>query len=104
MNPVLSPAPRFPFCFILILAFGAIGLVRPIAAQSAAITPQQTIVLFDGKTVKDLSAFYTWLPKFGRQDPDKVFTVVDQINGAPAIRVSGQHYGGFVTKADYTNY
>jgi hypothetical protein len=33
-----------------------------------------------------------------------VFTVVDQVDGAPAIRSSGQHYGGIVTKADYTNY
>lgn len=73
-------------------------------SPDAPITPRETIVLFDGKTKKDLSAFYTWLPKFGRQDPDKVFTVVDQIDGAPAIRSSGQHYGGIVTKANYTNY
>ena len=70
----------------------------------APITPKETIVLFDGKTKKDLSEFYTWLAKFGREDPDRVFTVVDQIDGAPAIRSSGQHWGGIVTKANYTNY
>ena len=75
-----------------------------VAAQEKPISPQEKIVLFDGKTRKDLSLFYTWLPKFGREDPDRVFTVVDQIDGAPAIRSSGQHYGGFVTKANYTNY
>jgi hypothetical protein len=73
-------------------------------AANAPITPKETIVLFDGRTKKDLSAFYVWLPKFGREDPDKVFTVVDQIDGAPAIRSSGQHWGGIVTKSDYTNY
>src|SRR5688572_10833896 len=75
-----------------------------VAAQSAPITPKEKIVLFDGKTKKDLSEFYTWLAKFGRHDPDKVFTVVDQVDGAPAIRSSGQHYGGIVTKNNYTNY
>lgn len=68
------------------------------------IVPRETIVLFDGKTKKDLSAFYVWLPKFGRNDPDKVFTVVDQIDGAPAIRSSGQHWGGIVTHKNYANY
>lgn len=76
------------------------------AAQgiSNPITPKQTVVLFDGKTKKDLSEFYTWLAIFGRHDPDKVFTVVDQVDGAPAIRASGQHWGGIVTKNNYTNY
>ena len=40
----------------------------------------------------------------GRNDPDRVFTVVDQIDGAPAIRISGQHWGGIVTRESYTNY
>src|SRR5687768_310571 len=45
------------------------------------------------------------LNKHGRdQDPDRVFTVVDQVDGAPAIRISGQHFGGIVTKMSYTNY
>jgi hypothetical protein len=74
------------------------------SSDEAPITPKETIILFDGKTKKDLSPFYTWLAKFGHEDPDRVFTVVDQIDGAPAIRSSGQHYGGFVTKANYTNY
>ena len=81
-------------------------LAARVAAETldAPIVPKETIVLFDGKTRKDLSAFYTWLPKFGHEDPDRVFTVVDQIDGAPAIRSSGQHWGGIVTKANYANY
>jgi hypothetical protein len=74
------------------------------ANSAAAITPKETIALFNGTTAKDLSAFYTWLKDFKHRDPDKVFTVVDQIDGAPAIRSSGQHWGGIVTKANYANY
>lgn len=70
-------------------------------ADPAPITPRETIVLFNGK---DLSGFHTWLGKHGREDPDRVFTVVDQIDGAPAIRMSGQHFGGIVTEATYANY
>src|SRR5688500_13259656 len=95
--PIRLLAPLFS-----LVAFVAGG--RAAGSLEDPITPKQAIVLFDGKTVKDLSAFYTWLPKFGNVDPDKVFTVVDQIDGAPAIRSSGQHWGGFVTKANYTNY
>jgi hypothetical protein len=72
------------------------------AADAPAIVPREPIVLFNGK---DLSPFYTWLARFGRdQDPERVFTVVDQIDGAPAIRISGQFYGGIVTRATYANY
>ena len=97
--PSLRPFLR-TLGFALVTATMACGL----AAQEAPITPKEKIVLFDGKTQKDLSLFYTWLAKFGHNDPDQVFTVVHQIDGAPAIRSSGQHYGGFVTKANYTNY
>jgi hypothetical protein len=70
--------------------------------SSVAISPAKPIVLFNGK---DLAQFYTWTNKHGRdEDPDRVFTVVDQVDGAPAIRISGQHFGGIVTKVSYTNY
>lgn len=71
------------------------------AADTPAITPTQPIVLFNGK---DLSGFYTWLAEHGRDDPDCVFSVVDRVDGAPAIRSSGQHGGGLVTRERYANY
>ncbi|MDO8545614.1 MAG: DUF1080 domain-containing protein [Opitutaceae bacterium] len=78
---------------------------RPIhAADATPITPTAPIVLFNGKDHKDLSPFYTWLAKYGHQDTDRVFTVVDQIDGAPAIRISGQHWGGITTHSNYANY
>lgn len=71
------------------------------AFSAAPITPRETVVLFNGK---DLSRFTTWETVHGREDPDRVFSVVDQIDGAPAIRLSGQHWGGIVTKERFTNY
>ena len=65
------------------------------------VEPREKIALFNGR---DLSGFYTWLAEYGYEDPDQVFTVVDQIDGAPAIRISGQGYGGIVTRANYANY
>jgi hypothetical protein len=85
---------RFPI--LLALAF-------PLAAQSepAALRPDKTIRLFDGKT---LDPFTTWLVDDHESDSRRVFTVVDQIDGAPAIRVSGEKWGGFITKDRYRDY
>ena len=69
--------------------------------QSAAIKPGSVIRLFDGKS---LDNFETWQQDNHDKDPDKVFTVVDQIDGAPAIRISGQHWGGIITKSAYRDY
>src|SRR3954470_7291243 len=71
------------------------------AAEPVAIVPGEVIKIFNGK---DLSNFTTWETKHGREDPDKVFTVVDQIDGAPAIRCSGKYFGGIITKDSYANY
>jgi hypothetical protein len=69
--------------------------------ETPAIVPSSRIALFDGR---DLSQFYTWLRNLKYEDPDRVFTVVQAIDGAPAIRASGQHYGGIVTRERYANY
>ena len=87
--------------FISLAVFSLAGLSPVVAAPPAVIEPAEVIALFSGR---DLTGFYTWLPKFGHDDPDRVFTVVDQIDGAPAIRSSGQHFGGLVTQANYANY
>jgi hypothetical protein len=79
------------------------GVAAALLAQSepAAIKPDRTIQLFDGKS---LDRFTTWLVDHHESDPNRVFSVVDQIDGAPAIRVSGQHWGGFLTKDRYRDY
>ncbi len=83
------------------LAFLLAPAYALIAQSGAAIKPTQTIHLFDGKT---LDGFDTWLVDNQHKDPDRVFTVVDRIDGAPAIRVSGQGYGGIITKQQYRDY
>jgi Domain of Unknown Function (DUF1080) len=70
-------------------------------AGPARAADDPVIHLFNGK---DLSNFYTWLVNDHRADPDKVFTVVGAVDGAPAIRISGQKYGGIVTTQEYESY
>ncbi|MBP7142331.1 MAG: DUF1080 domain-containing protein, partial [Opitutaceae bacterium] len=72
------------------------------ASQEKAISPTGAVALFNGR---DLSPFVVWLPSTGgHADPDRVFTVVDNIDGAPAIRSSGQHFGGLLTRQSFKNY
>ena len=71
------------------------------AAEEQAIEPSEPIVLFNGT---DLSPFYTWLANDRYDDPRRVFTVVPRIDGAPAIRISGDGYGGIVTRQKYRRY
>ena len=68
--------------------------------QSAAVTPTTTIKLFDGT----LGNFDPWLVDHHTNDPERVYSVVDQIDGAPAIRISGKVWGGLLTKQAYRNY
>ena len=82
---------------LLLLLF--VSPARP--AVSQAIAPEETIVLFNGQ---DLSSFYTWVVDTHREDPDQVFTVVDQVDGAPAIRISGERWGGIVTREAFRDY
>ena len=86
---------------LLLVALGAFQADGIAAESSAPITPREKIVLFNGK---DLSNFTTWETVHGKADPERVFTVVDQIDGAPAIRCSGKYFGGVITKERYANY
>ncbi|WP_291984124.1 DUF1080 domain-containing protein [Luteitalea sp.] len=84
------------------LSCGLIALLALVAAPHAGAQPQADVIhLFNGK---DLSTFYTWLVDDRRNDPDRVFTVVDHVDGAPAIRISGQKYGGITTPDEYETY
>ncbi len=86
-----------------LLAFALAASLASAAAGAAdeAVRPDRTIRLFDGKT---LDGFYTWLVDTHREDPLRVFTVVDQVDGAPAVRISGERWGGLVTREAYRDY
>ena len=87
----------------LLPACVAIALTSALHAQTAPnpVTPTSVIKLFDGKS---LANFDTWLVDHHESDPERVFSVVDQIDGAPAIRISGQFWGGLLTKQAYRDY
>jgi hypothetical protein len=51
---------------------------------------------------KDASGAYTE-PVGVNRDPRRVFSVVST-DGAPAIRISGEIYGGLITRSEYENY
>jgi hypothetical protein len=85
----------FPVCVAVWCACAA-GL----SAQTP-IRPEAPIQLFDGRS---LDRFDTWLVDTHREDPLRVFSVVDQIDGAPAIRISGERWGGIVTRESYRDY
>jgi hypothetical protein len=92
---------------LVVAALGGGPLTHGAAAgkySAPAIAPTKPIILYDGKTVKDLSQFYKWLGPYRYEDPNQVFTVVDAVDGAPAIRVSGQDHGGIVTHQNYKDY
>ena len=94
--------------FLSFLAFATIlstvGSLASAETEAPPIAVEKTIVLYDGKTVNDLTKFYTWLGPLEYQDPNRVFTVVEQIDGAPAIRISGEDWGGIETREQYSRF
>ncbi len=92
-HPMIRKAGLFTLSTALLLSAHS--------ARSQGKIREEAVQLFNGK---DLSNFYTWLVGTRYDDPDRVFSVVDHIDGAPAIRVSGQHWGGLVTRAEFSDY
>ena len=88
-------------CSIALLTVSAPLARVPAQEASSAIRPTSTIKLFDGTS---LANFDTWLVDHHESDPERVFTVIDQIDGAPAIRISGKIWGGLLTKQAYRDY
>ena len=98
-------------------AFGAAAFVRPAEAQAGWTS------LWNGR---DLDGWTTWLqrpeptsdvpglaknangrytePIGSNRDPLKVFTVAPSIDGAPAIRISGEVFGELRTVRSFENY
>lgn len=81
---------------ILLAVLAALLIASPAAAQAPGV-----VHLFNGK---DLTNFYSWLVGDKRADPDGVFTVLPDVDGAPAIRISGQKFGGITTEKEFETY
>jgi 3-keto-disaccharide hydrolase len=91
-------------CGGLALAVSA-SIVRPLVAgqgapPNAPISPKTTVALFNGK---DLSNFYTWTRDTKYENPRKIFNI-EKENGQPVLHITGDGYGGLITKTEYTNY
>ncbi len=101
---LLQPAMRTVVCLLclaLSIAITSFAAEPAAAADGEVVVPHEVIQLFNGH---DLSSFYTWLVDYHREDPSRVFSVVDRVDGAPAIRISGQYFGGLYTKQLFANY
>jgi hypothetical protein len=71
------------------------------AQGSGPLSPTDApIVLFDGTS---LDKFYTWVRDTRHEDPRKIFNVATD-DGQPVIHITGDGYGGLITKDEYTNY
>jgi hypothetical protein len=75
----------------------ALGLLMILALILAPAHAGEPVALFDGK---DTAKWYTFLRDHGKdKDPNGTFTVNDGI-----LRISGQDFGGLVTRDEYANY
>jgi hypothetical protein len=88
-----------------LLAFLLLGSIASLSLRAAdeptPIEPKDKLVLFNGK---DLTGFYIFISDTKYEDPRKIFTVEQDVDGAPAIRVSGDGFGGLITKNAFKNY
>jgi len=108
--PLQACSRRFiPAAFGLILAAAPPAAGRPLDQENAAATPAaRWRSLFGGK---DLSGWdvYIAAPPGGKEplglnnDPLRVFTRVE-VDGAPAIRVSGEVYGAITTVDSFNDF
>jgi len=88
---------RSSSALLLLVALSA-GMVSKAAAEEVkAVVPKEPISLLT-KNLKDY--FYTWLADDRYEDPRGVFTV--QPDGI--VRISGDGFGGLVTKDEYKDY
>src|SRR5262245_31107949 len=95
--------------YVRALAAAAMGLVALLLSLSSpAADKDDWTALFNSK---DLSGWETWLgkPHKGTEvlglnnDPSKVYTVAE-VDGKPAIRISGEVFGAITTKDEFENY
>ena len=74
----------------------ALSLTLGLAPAAPAADADAPLFKFNGK---DLTGFYTYLHDNKYEDPRGVFTVTDGV-----IRVSGEEWGGFNTREEYSDY
>lgn len=84
------------YCVCLILA--VLWAASPAQAADKVISPQKGVIkLFNGK---NLDGCYVWMRDTAYEDPRNIFTVNDQ----GQLHISGDGYGGLITKQSYRDY
>jgi hypothetical protein len=93
--------------FVLIILLGGFFLSTPANAQVQKLFNGKNLDGWDtylGPTYDSLKKNFDSLKTMGlNKDPKKVFSVVE-LDGQPAIRISGENFGGISTQQLYSNY
>ena len=96
----LSAVLTLTVCLLVSRPLGA-GQDGRGAQPKAPISPKSApIEIFNGK---DLSNFYSWVRDTKYDDPRKIFNIETE-DGQPVLHITGDGYGGLITKSEYTNY
>lgn len=91
----------FGMCRWLVVLSIALSSSLAAADEPTPVEPEEKRSLFNGK---DLTGFYIYIQDTMYEDPRQIFTVEKDVDGAPAIRVSGDGFGGLITKESFKNY
>ena len=86
---------RASLCVCCGFALALLG-AETIAAEDAAVSPRETVILFNGR---DLSGLSPWLKDTKGSDPRRVFRVQDGL-----LRISGDGNGYLATQGSYRDY
>jgi len=82
---------------ITCVCLAAVCTLKNVEAGEKVVTPQDGVIkLFNGK---NLDGLYVWNRGTAYEDPRKIFTVKDGM-----LHISGDGYGGLITKKDYRDY
>lgn len=86
-----------------IVAFLWVGWEAPLASRpyEVADSPRGVVDLLAGQAREHL---YTWLVDDHYEDPLRVFSYVDAVDGGPALRISGERWGGVATRRNFRDY
>ncbi len=86
---------QLTYCLLLTLLTTTFSVAK---AEEKAITPKEGVTkLFNGK---NLDGLYIWIRGSENKDPKKIFTVNDK----GQLHISGDGYGGLITKQNYRDY
>ena len=91
----------FPIGFVAVVLMGTVPASRPISLFNGKDLTGWDVYI--GRPYDTVSRKFAGTPMELNNDPLKVFSVVNE-DGKPAMRVSGERFGGISTINEYKNY